>query len=34
MYKVALWMLLRDRGRAMALIIGLAFATTLIVQQE
>lgn len=33
MNRVALWMLLRDRGRAVALIIGLAFATTLIVQQ-
>ena len=33
MYRVALWMLLRDRGRAVALIVGLAFATTLIVQQ-
>src|SRR5512134_3052188 len=33
MYHVALRMLFRDRGRAMALIFGMAFAMTLIVQQ-
>ncbi len=33
MNHVALWMLFRDRGRALSLIVGLAFAITLIVQQ-
>jgi len=33
MYKIALWMLLRDRGKYLALVCGLSFATLLIAQQ-